>query len=137
MYIGIMLNINAHIQINCRQCLAVVFLPLLEKELRQFVRYWNSHLLRCNRMTDCPQGIPDDLYNMPGHFGGENYLQPVDAALWMHAMLNDARPADPMFTEDMYRDCHDIVQAQFGIDLQRQVTASNAVEIYKFVISNI
>ena len=85
-------------------------------------------------MTDCPQGIPDDLYDMPGHFGGENYLKPVDATLWMQAMLSDAHPAAPMFTDDIYRNCHDIVQAQFGIDLQRQVTA---VEIYKFVVSNI
>ena len=54
-------------------------------------------------MTDCPQGIPDDLYDMPGHFGGENYLKPVDATLWMQAMLSDAHPAAPMFTDDIYR----------------------------------
>ena len=61
-------------------------------------------------------------------------LKPVDATLWMQAMLSDAHPAAPMFTDDIYRNCHDIVQGQFGIDLQRQVTATNAVE---FVVSNI
>ncbi len=79
-----------------RQCLAIVFLPLLERELREFVRYWNSHPLRRNRVAECPQGIPDDLYDMPDNYGGENYLKPVDVSLWMRAMLNDAHPADTM-----------------------------------------
>lgn len=125
------------VMISHRQCLAIVFLPLLERELREFVCYWNSHSLRQNRVAECPQGIPDDLYDMPGHFGGENYLKPVDANLWMQAMLNDAHPADPMFSDDMYCDCHELVRTQFGIDLQRQVTSTNAIELYKYIISNI
>lgn len=70
------------------------------------------------------------IFDMPGHFDGHNHLKPIDATLWMQAMLNDAHPADPMFTDDMYRDCHALFQAHFGIDNQRQVTPANAVEIY-------
>lgn len=114
-----------------------MFLPLLTKELREFVRYWNSHSLRRNRAAECPHGIPDDLYDMPEHFGGENYLKPVDPTLWMHAMLNDARPADAMFTDEMYHECHELVSAHYGIDLQTQITPNNAIEIYKFVVNNI
>lgn len=74
---------------------------------------------------------------MPERFGGENYLKPVDATLWMHATLKDAHPADAMFSDDMYRECHQLVRAQYSVDLQRQVTSTNAVELYKFVISHI
>ena len=74
---------------------------------------------------------------MPEHFGGENYLKPVDATLWMSAMLNDANPPNAMLSDDLYRDCHELVRTQYGIDLHRQVTATNAVELYKYIINNI
>ncbi len=51
-------------------------------------------------------------------------------------MLNDAHPADAtcMFTDEMYCDCYG---SQYGINLQRQVTPSNAVELKKYVINHI
>ena len=45
-------NFWSHTYIQCahnRQCLAAVFLPLLERELRDFVKHWNSHRMRHNR----------------------------------------------------------------------------------------
>ena len=48
--------------------LAVVFLPLIEKELGEFVHYWNTHCIRQSN-GNCVGGIPDDIYDMPQHYG--------------------------------------------------------------------
>ena len=38
---------------------------IVQTELDDFVKYWNSHKLRKNNRADCPQGIPNDLHDMP------------------------------------------------------------------------
>ena len=52
-----------------KKCLAVVFLPLIERELREYVAYWNSHKIRSSRQGDCLGGIPNDLFDMPVFYG--------------------------------------------------------------------
>ena len=47
------------------QCLAVVLSTLLQRELDDFVSYWNSHSIRSNRCAECPSGRPDDLFEIP------------------------------------------------------------------------
>ena len=99
--------------------------------------YWNSHLLRKNRNAACPNGIPDDLYDMPEEYGGMDYLQSVDHDLWVQAMIQYAQNAPAMFTDELYEECHQLVQNRFNLDLERDVTSTNAVEIYKYVVNNI
>ena len=50
-------------------CLIYVFLPILKKELNNFMDFWNTHQIRFNRLARCPSGRPDDLYDMPQLFG--------------------------------------------------------------------
>ena len=50
-----------------RMCLAVVLSSLLQRELDDFVSYWNSH--GYNRMAECPSGRPEDLFEMAEEFG--------------------------------------------------------------------
>ena len=52
-----------------RNCLAVVFLPILERELSEFVTHWNTHKIRPSKHGDCLGGIPNDLFEMPLHYG--------------------------------------------------------------------
>ena len=40
-------------------------------DLTESVSSWNSHRVRKNRLADCPQGIPNDLYAMPQQFGNK------------------------------------------------------------------
>ena len=63
------LNYYNYYILDYRKRLAIVFTPLLEQELRQFKAHWNSHRIRESRHADCPGGIPDDLYDMPVHYG--------------------------------------------------------------------
>lgn len=46
------------------------FAGVLQSELDEFMRDWNTHKIRHNSLADCPSGIPDDLYDMPAHVGG-------------------------------------------------------------------
>ena len=52
-----------------RKYLAVVFLPLIEKELQEYIIYWNSHRIRSSRQGNCLGGIPNDLFEMLAFYG--------------------------------------------------------------------
>ena len=52
-----------------KKCLATVFHDLIQKELNEFTVLWNSHYMRRNRLANCPNGRPDDLFDMPEHYG--------------------------------------------------------------------
>ena len=52
-----------------RWCIAYTMAHVIESELNDFVRHWNSHQLRANRLTGTPSAIPDDLYEMPRLYG--------------------------------------------------------------------
>ncbi|XP_048584290.1 uncharacterized protein LOC5506459 [Nematostella vectensis] len=55
-----------------RQCLQYVFMPLLRRELKEFVEEHNSHRIRRQKDRLTPQGIPEDLYSFPERFGFRN-----------------------------------------------------------------
>jgi len=48
-----------------RHILAYVYGPLLKNSLDDFKARWNSHRIRLNRVAGCPDGVPEDLYNLP------------------------------------------------------------------------
>ena len=50
---------------TCRYALAFIAVPILSKELEEFMNDWNSHRIRPVVGASSPGGIPDDLYDMP------------------------------------------------------------------------
>ena len=44
-------------------------MPLIRKELTEFVEEHNSHRIRKQRDRLTPQGIPEDLYQFPENYG--------------------------------------------------------------------
>ena len=81
-------------------------MPLLRKELDEFVDHWNTHPIRKSQ-PESPGGFPDDMFDVPEQFGtcdlkcmqllrqtvmthiivlhiagGEDCLQQVDRDLW-------------------------------------------------------
>lgn len=50
-------------------------MPLIQNELKWFVDEHNSHRIRKQKDRKTPQGIPDDLYNFPNHFGKVIFLK--------------------------------------------------------------
>ena len=48
-----------------RHILAYVYGLLLKRSLDDFKVRWNSHRIRPNKVAGCPDGVPEDLYNLP------------------------------------------------------------------------
>ena len=44
-------------------------LPVLTRDLNEYVSIWNSHHIRPVRLAGCPSGRPDDMFDMPEEFG--------------------------------------------------------------------
>ena len=117
--------------ITRRKCLALDFVPILERELNEFVQHWNSHHIRPSRKGNCIVEIPNDLYQMPIHYGllvnawppnpgvysinylnttgCSDYVKPVDAAIWTSAMMNEAQNAPAFFSDDFFGRCHTLI----------------------------
>ncbi|XP_006825261.1 uncharacterized protein LOC102807718, partial [Saccoglossus kowalevskii] len=55
---------------NDRMCLTAVYMPLIKKELDDFVDEWNTHRIRKQNRVLRPCGIPEDIYNFPENHGG-------------------------------------------------------------------
>lgn len=123
---------NTHVK-----CLAVVFYPIIERELRYFVHHWNTHRIRYNSKADCPGGIPDDLFDMPSYVDAENCLKPLDTGVWITAMTTHAHPPPPMSEDGFYMECHELVHNQFGLDLGSEVTAVNCIPVYQYLCANV
>ncbi len=62
-------NSNIVLAHSYRNCIAFAFAGLLQKEIGEFALYWNSHCIRKNAMAECPNGIPQDMYDIPAHYG--------------------------------------------------------------------
>lgn len=52
-----------------RHCLAYIYLHLIEEDLKQFLKYWNTHYIRKSRGAICPGGVPDDLFKLHEYYG--------------------------------------------------------------------
>lgn len=51
-------------------CLRYCFMGILQKELKFVASSWNEHLIRGSNMSECPNGIPDELFFRPENSGG-------------------------------------------------------------------
>ncbi len=56
-----------------RFCLSYVYEQLLQSDIDAFVSDWNMHVIRKNRFSCGPSGRPDDMFDMPKHFGKVQY----------------------------------------------------------------
>ena len=138
-----------------RKCLAVVFLPIIQREADSFVAYWNSHHIRPSRMARCPSGRPDDMYDMPIHYGmykahlhsiypinftisigAVNCLQPINKSIYHYAEMQAEQPP-PHFDHPFFDRCNAQTTHVFGIDLFRDISPFNCIQLYKYLVNNV
>ncbi|KAL1256565.1 hypothetical protein QQF64_012110 [Cirrhinus molitorella] len=48
------------------------FGDIIQKDLDECVRLWNSHRIRPSRTAACPGGVPNELYYLPHRFGSRD-----------------------------------------------------------------
>ncbi|XP_061669985.1 uncharacterized protein LOC133497816 isoform X1 [Syngnathoides biaculeatus] len=61
-------NGNHEHQCQLRYC----FHDLIQEDLNECVRLWNSHRIRPSRTASCPGGIPNELHYQPHRFGSRD-----------------------------------------------------------------
>lgn len=136
-----------------RYCLAYSVVLLLEKELNEFVQYWNSHLIRANRLTGMTSATPNDLYEMPNYHGKltrhyfnscfvpknlgvENYLQDIDINIWMHGMRNESADSPSYYTTEFADLASEALFNGFGI-CQEDITRETCGQVYCYLVYNV
>ena len=50
-------------------CLRYCFMEILQKDLNFVASSWNKHVIRASNMSECPSGIPDELFFLPENSG--------------------------------------------------------------------
>ena len=130
-----------------RHILAYVYGLLLKQSLDDFKARWNSHRIRRNRVAGCPDGVPDDLYNLPQlngmtliitviyimvitsvHLGTRSYKQELDLEVWVYCFLEYAQNA-PSFYPDEFRMAADSILCELHTTRQ-DITYDTARPIY-------
>lgn len=53
-------------------CLQYCFMDSIQRTLSEVADLWNIHTIRPNRMSECPSGVPDEMYCFPQSKGIEN-----------------------------------------------------------------
>ena len=62
-----------------------VYATMIEQDIREFSDVLNTHRLRCNRLSKCPNGIPDDLFMLPQLKG--TTAKPSETSYWISFRL--------------------------------------------------
>ena len=50
-------------------CIRYCFMDILQKELDFVATTWNEHLIRGSTMSECPSGVPDELFFLSENSG--------------------------------------------------------------------
>lgn len=85
-------------------CLLYVAVPVLKKELQEYVAYWNSHVIRANNRSGSPSCVSNEMYQFPTLYskycsfaaitcftsGARDQATDLDVDLWLHSMANES-----------------------------------------------
>lgn len=137
----------------CRMCFYYVFVDLIEQDLESFVFWWNHHRIRRTTNTECPAGVPDDLFDLPDMTGSvicycvdlsaksdynslsgtQDYLCAVDPDLWANA-YEDWAVAQPSFYSRDFLTAVDRCLDLLGMS-KEDITPEASAVVYKYLVS--
>ncbi|XP_055051829.2 uncharacterized protein [Misgurnus anguillicaudatus] len=85
------------------QCLLrYCFGDVIQKDLDECVRLWNSHRIRPSRTAACPGGMPNELYYLPHRFGSRDcgfQIEQTELDAFPEASLSITSCGDPNMQE--------------------------------------
>lgn len=74
--------------------------------------------------------MPNDI------IGSQDYAKPLNLDLLEEA-TTESRIPTTIYTEDFYTMCMDLVREEFGLDLFRDITIDNSLDVYCFLVDEI
>ena len=51
--------------------------------------------------------------------------------------MTEAESPPPMYDSQFYQECYELVRDTYGVDIHKDLTHSNSLEIYKFLIMSL
>ncbi len=79
--------------------------------------------------------ILDPNYNYNYNAGTSNYLRTAHPSIWTLAMSDHSCDPPMIYSEQFYRLCAQKVSEQFGLDLCKDISVHNCIEVYLYLIS--
>jgi len=119
-----------------RSLLAFVFAPFLEAELQAFVRMWNSHRQRTDRLVRTPRGRPNELFFNPVRFGSDSKLLPADPARLAFCRAKLVKDAKPFFTSDFAQAIQPAVEQALEAAGSQAITMDNAHTVFATLLAS-
>jgi len=84
------------------ECFRFCFMDVIQKDLDEIRRQWNTHRIRPSSGSRCPPGIPDELYYLP-------------QIPWVDCMLRNTDMLPPQVMDELVqpRSCEDTNRANY------------------------
>ncbi|CAL8372929.1 unnamed protein product [Arctogadus glacialis] len=85
-----------------QRLLRYCFGEVIQRDLDECVRLWNSHRIRPSRTASCPGGLPNELYYLPHRFGSRDCgfkIEETELDAFPEAQLTRAPCGDPNMQE--------------------------------------
>ena len=121
---------------------------MLERELEDYRAMWNTHVIRPSRMSACPSGRPDDMFDclvsnaiaFPRKVkafcaGGNDCRQPVANQTLLYAEQNIAQRPGPYFDQNLYNSCSIITWNKFHLCVTSSLAVNTCTNIYKHLVN--
>ncbi|XP_046569551.1 uncharacterized protein LOC124277874 [Haliotis rubra] len=105
------------------------FTEIIQTELDQVVKLWNSHHVRSSRTSTSPSGRPFMMYNCPGVYGTHTFLCDV-AQETVGLCSEETTPKGLPCDETVYELCTLLIEEN---GKQKATSAEEAVILYQFL----
>lgn len=125
------LNVRDNFQ---RTCLVYVMHKPLERDLDEFVEQWNSHVMRKNKLSGFPGGVPNELYECPSLQGSVDCGKVYEPNLWLTAMVRESECAQPFYSESFKAWADNILRRDMNIS-QDDITFACCRQVYLHIIN--
>ena len=138
-----------------RHCLAYVYAGMIEQDIKELSDLWNTHRLRCNRLSKCPDGIPDDLFRLPqlqgtstkpsrddalcfivlAFLGTRSYLCSADKDVFEAAAINYYTQKPLFYPEEFREAANALLMVHFGFH-QDSISVVNCDTVFDILIQH-
>ena len=116
-----------------RQILAYVYIPIIQRELDIFTTQWNTHRIRTQNKLQLPSGVPQHMFQFPEKYGGENKGSPlqnelIEEVAVLSGVLETQLDDHPFVEDNLKTRCK-----QFLPDPEVVVSSKEAMDAFLFL----
>ena len=115
-----------------RQLMAYVYIPIVQRECDQYVKYWNTHRIRLQDNLKIPTGVPDHMFEFPEEYNAEDCSTEIEPSL-LRRLADESDVLDVsldlMLDSDLEAICRD------NVPNPEELESRHAIEAYRHLKS--